>query len=59
MSELDARYVHRGLWTNLSKGPIMGQTITTDTKTGAIVIAILAVCTTLGKINPTLPLKPL
>lgn len=32
----------------------MGQTITTDTETGAIIVAILAVCTALGMLqNPT------
>jgi hypothetical protein len=43
--ELDSRFVKRGYWVNLSKGPVMGQTINTDTQTGAIVIALLAVVT--------------
>jgi hypothetical protein len=48
MSEVASQYVKRGFWVNHSKGPVMGQTITTDTKTGALVVALLAVCTTLG-----------
>jgi len=48
MSELDSRYVYRGFWVNHSKGPIMGRTITTDTKTSTLVIAILAIMSTLG-----------
>ncbi|KAF2866301.1 hypothetical protein BDV95DRAFT_649130 [Massariosphaeria phaeospora] len=43
MSELDDVYVHRGLWTNWSQGPVLGRTITTDTRTGIIVISILAI----------------
>lgn len=46
--ELESRFVKRGYWINLSQGPIMGQTITTDSNTGAIVIALLAVTTSLG-----------
>lgn len=48
MSELDSQYVKRGYWVNHAHGPVMGQAITTDSKTGAIVIALLAVITTLG-----------
>jgi hypothetical protein len=48
MSELNAEFVKRGYWVNLSRGKVMGQTITTDTNTGAIVIALLAVSTALA-----------
>lgn len=48
MSELNAEFVKRGYWINLSHGKIMGQTLTTDTNTGAIVIALLAVSTALA-----------
>lgn len=34
--------------TNLDEGPIMGKTITTDTQTGNLVVAIVAVVSTLG-----------
>jgi hypothetical protein len=46
MSEVDDRFVKRGLWTNWSQGPIMGKTITTDARTGTILIAMLAVLVT-------------
>lgn len=46
--ELDSRFVKRGYWVNLSKGPTMGQTITTDSKTGSVVVALLAVLASLG-----------
>jgi intergrase/recombinase len=49
MSELDGRFVKLGAWTNLEQGKVMGRTITTDSKTGAIVIAVLAVLSTIGK----------
>lgn len=49
MSELDGHFVKLGAWTNLEQGNVMGRTITTDSKTGAIVIAILAVISTIGK----------
>jgi len=48
MSELDGRFVKLGAWTNLEQGKVMGRTITTDGKTGALVIAILAVMSTIG-----------
>jgi hypothetical protein len=49
MSEVDGRYVKRGLWTNLDQGPVLGKVITTDTETGMIVIALLAILSALGK----------
>jgi hypothetical protein len=49
MAEIDARFVKHGLWTNLEEGNIMGKTITTDTRTGTIVIALMAILSTVGK----------
>ncbi|KAF2829434.1 hypothetical protein CC86DRAFT_454045 [Ophiobolus disseminans] len=48
MSELDDRYVYHGVWTNQKDGPIMGQTITTDVRTSIIIVALLAVMSTIG-----------
>lgn len=48
MSELDAQFVKRGLWTNLDQGTVMGKTITTDTGIGVLIVAILAILSTLG-----------
>ncbi|KAF2745682.1 hypothetical protein M011DRAFT_478832 [Sporormia fimetaria CBS 119925] len=48
MTELSSQYVKRGFWVNRSEGPVLGQMLTTDTTTGNIVIALLAVCTTMG-----------
>ncbi|OAL45319.1 hypothetical protein IQ07DRAFT_662175 [Pyrenochaeta sp. DS3sAY3a] len=48
MSQLPAALVHKGFWTNVDKGPVMGRTFTTDTQTGNICIALLAILTTLG-----------
>jgi hypothetical protein len=51
MSEVDAQFVKRGLWTNLDQGNIMGKTITTDSSTGAIIIALMAILSTMGRIR--------
>ena len=48
MSEVDGQFVKRGLWTNLEQGNVMGKTITTDSTTGIIIIAMLAVMSTVG-----------
>ncbi|KAF2682061.1 hypothetical protein K458DRAFT_342341, partial [Lentithecium fluviatile CBS 122367] len=48
MSEVDSRFVKQGLWTDLEKGSVMGKTITTDTQTGAFVIALLAILSSLA-----------
>jgi len=48
MSELDSTYVKRGIWTNWDRGSIMGKTITVDTRTGSVVIALLALLSTIG-----------
>lgn len=39
-------YIHR---TNLDQEPVMGKIITTDAKTGNLLIAILAVVSAMGK----------
>jgi hypothetical protein len=51
MSEVDGRFVLKGVWTNLDHGNIMGRTLTTDTRTGVIIIALLAVMSTVGECN--------
>jgi len=48
MSELDSQYVKRGFWVNEAQGPVMGRTITTDIRTGTIIVALLAVLSSLG-----------
>ncbi|KAF2264053.1 hypothetical protein CC78DRAFT_617092 [Lojkania enalia] len=48
MSELQSDLVHRGIWIDLSKGSLMGKTITTDAKTGTIIIALLAVLSSMA-----------
>ncbi|KAJ4359468.1 uncharacterized protein N0V89_000022 [Didymosphaeria variabile] len=48
MSQLNAQFVKQGFWVDNSRGPVMGQTITTTTKTGNLVVALMAVLTTLG-----------
>ena len=34
--------------TNLDQGSVMGKTITTDIKTGSLIVAIVAIVSTLG-----------
>ena len=46
MSEVNDRFVKHGLWVNWNQGPIMGQTITTDARTGTVIVAILTVLIT-------------
>lgn len=48
MTELDSRFVKRGLWVNLDRGPVMGRTITTDVTTGNIIISLLTLLTSLA-----------
>ena len=43
MSEVDARFVKRGVWLDQARGPVMGRTLTTDIRTGTMLIAVLAV----------------
>ena len=48
MSEVDARFVKRGLWTQSDEGPIAGKTITANVRAGTIVVALLAVLASMG-----------
>lgn len=48
MSELDTRFVYHGIWTDLSRGSTMGNTITTDTRTGNILVALMTVLCSLA-----------
>ncbi|KAH7125183.1 hypothetical protein B0J11DRAFT_605443 [Dendryphion nanum] len=48
MSELTDIYVKRGLWTNWSKGPVLGKTITTDIQTGTMIVSVLAILSSLA-----------
>jgi hypothetical protein len=48
MSEIDSRFVHRGFWINVEKGPVMGRTITADIQTGTVVVALLAILASLA-----------
>lgn len=48
MSELEARFVKRGMWVNHSKGALLGRVITTDIQSGTLVIALLAVLSAIG-----------
>lgn len=43
MSEIDTASVHHGIWTDVSRGSTMGNTITTDTRTGNIIVALMTV----------------
>ena len=48
MSEVENSYVKRGFWINVEDGQAMGSTITTDVRNGTIIIALLAVLSTLA-----------
>lgn len=48
MSEIESRFVKKGYWLNQALGPVMGKTLTTDSRSGAIVIALLAGICALG-----------
>jgi len=47
-SQLPTQYVKRGMWVNRENGVVFGSIITTDTRTGTFVVALLAVITTFG-----------
>lgn len=49
MSELESRFVKTGIWTNIDEGFVLGRTITTDTRSGAFVVALLAVLSAMGQ----------
>ncbi|KAF2120277.1 hypothetical protein BDV96DRAFT_642118 [Lophiotrema nucula] len=42
MAEVDNRFVKRGFWINVERGPSTGRTIKADIRTGTVVIALLA-----------------
>ncbi|KAF2183698.1 hypothetical protein K469DRAFT_667950 [Zopfia rhizophila CBS 207.26] len=48
MSELNGQFVKHGFWVNLKDGPVMGQTFTTTTRNGTVVVALLAVLSSLA-----------
>lgn len=48
MSEVEAQFVKRGLWVNWSKGSVMGHTLTIDASISNVVVALLAICTSIG-----------
>lgn len=48
MSEVDAKYVKRGVWINIDQGSILGRTLTTDTRTGTVIVALLSVLSALA-----------
>ena len=48
MSELENEYVKKGLWINWSQGAVMGHTLTIDSALANVVVAILAICTSIG-----------
>lgn len=48
MSEVDDRYVNRGFWLNVEQGTILGRTLTVDSRTGTIIVALLAVMASLA-----------
>jgi hypothetical protein len=48
MSEIESRFVRRGTWIDVSQGSVLGKTITTDTRTGTILVALLAVLCSLA-----------
>ena len=51
MSELQARFVKQGIWRDQTEGGVLGGIITTDTRTATILIALLAVFSSLGEAN--------
>jgi hypothetical protein len=48
MAEIGDRYVKRGYWVNIEGGSVMGGTITTDVQTGTVIVALLALLSSLG-----------
>ncbi|KAJ4305538.1 hypothetical protein N0V90_001069 [Kalmusia sp. IMI 367209] len=48
MSEVDSKYVKQGFWINTYQDQPMGSTITTDSQTGAIILALLAILSSLA-----------
>ena len=48
MSEAQNQFVKKGFWINWSQGSVMGCTLTVESATGNIVVALLALCTSIG-----------
>ncbi|KAF1974302.1 hypothetical protein BU23DRAFT_637787 [Bimuria novae-zelandiae CBS 107.79] len=48
MSEVDSRYVKQGFWVNNKQGSPVGSTTTTDSQTGAIIVALLAILSSMA-----------
>ena len=48
MSEINPIFVKRGFWVNQAQGSEMGQTITTSSRAGNVIIALLTILSTLG-----------
>ncbi|KAJ4291860.1 hypothetical protein N0V90_009756 [Kalmusia sp. IMI 367209] len=48
MSELESEYVKQGYWNEVTRGPVLGRTITTNVRTGTLVIALLAMLVALA-----------
>ncbi|KAH7392537.1 hypothetical protein BKA66DRAFT_457717 [Pyrenochaeta sp. MPI-SDFR-AT-0127] len=48
MSEVETQYVKHGYWKNIEHGSILGGTITTDVRTGTVMIALLAILVTIA-----------
>jgi hypothetical protein len=48
MSEVKAEFVYQGLWVNQNYNRVVGTVITTTTRTGTIITALLAVLSAIG-----------
>lgn len=48
MLELDSQFVKQGYWLESDRGSVLGKTITTDVRTGTLVVSILAILVTLA-----------
>lgn len=48
MSEIESQFVHQGIWVDVSRGSLMGRTITTDARTGTFLVAVMAVLCSLA-----------
>ena len=58
MAEVDRRFIKLGFWTNLEQGQVMGSTITTTARTGAIIVAVMAIMSTLGRVTSYICMPP-
>jgi hypothetical protein len=50
MSTIDDIPVYLGVWTNWSRGQVMGSTLTLDRRNGSLLIAFLAFFVAWGKL---------